>query len=225
MSEGIHNRHFDYTLQVFAIFNDFINNNNCGNFRSKTMDIKDFRELMAKREYVNAGSCLGETFNKLAQDALKITMELNNKYHTPEEIVEIFSELTGKKVPENFRMFPPFYTDCGKNITVGEHVFINACCKFQDQGGITIGDGCLIGHNVTIATLNHDINPDKRANILPQPVIIGKNVWIGSDSTILPGVEIGDGAIIGAGSVVTKNVPSNTIAAGVPARIIREIET
>ena len=110
------------------------------------------------------------------------------------------------------------------NIKLGKNVFINACCRFQDQGGITIGDGTLVGHNVTIATLNHDYNPNNRASITPKPVKIGKNVWIGSDSTILPGVEIGDGAIIGAGSVVTKNVPANTIAAGNPARIIRKIE-
>lgn len=189
-----------------------------------SMSIEKFCELMQKREYVDADSGLFIMFHQLAQDALKITMEINNKYHTPEEIVELFSRLTGRKVHESFRLFPPFYTECGKNLILGKNVFINACCKFQDQGGITIGDGCLIGHNVTIATLNHDPNPANRASIIPNPVKIGSNVWIGSDSTILPGVEIGDGAIIGAGSIVTKNVPANTIAAGNPAKIIRKIE-
>ena len=188
------------------------------------MNIEEFRELMAKRTYVEAGAELYEMFHKLAQDALKITVELNTKYHTPEEIVEIFSKLTQREVDASFRLFPPFYTDCGVNIKPGKNVFINACCRFQDQGGIIIGDNALIGHNVTIATLNHDYNPDNRASITPNPVKIGKNVWIGSDSTILPGVEIGDGAIIGAGSVVTKSIPANTIAAGNPARIIRNIE-
>jgi acetyltransferase-like isoleucine patch superfamily enzyme len=121
-------------------------------------------------------------------------------------------------------MFPPFYTDCGINIKVGENVFINACCRFQDQGGIEICDGALIGHNTTIATLNHDYRPEKRQGLIPKSVKIGKNVWIGSDCTILPGVEIGDGAIIGAGSVVTKSVPANIIAVGNPARVIKEIE-
>lgn len=188
------------------------------------MSIEEFRELMAKREYVASNSKLSGMFHKLAQEALKITSEINNKYHTPDEIVELFSQLTGKKVSETFRLFPPFYTDCGKNITVGENVFINACCKFQDQGGITIGDGCLLGHNVTIATLNHEFNPAKRADIIPNPVTIGKNVWIGSGVIILPGITIGDGAVIGAGSVVTKSVPKNTIAAGNPAKVIRKIE-
>ena len=188
------------------------------------MDIEEFRELMAQRAYVEAGAELYDMFHKLAQEALKITVELNNKYHTPEEIVEIFTKLTQREVDKSFRVFPPFYTECGVNIKLGKNVFINACCRFQDQGGITIGDGTLVGHNVTIATLNHDYNPNNRASITPKPVKIGKNVWIGSDSTILPGVEIGDGAIIGAGSVVTKNVPANTIAAGNPARIIKKIE-
>ena len=146
------------------------------------------------------------------------------KYHSPKKLRKLFSKLIGKKVDDTFVLFPPFYTDCGKNINIGKNVFINSCCHFQDQGGITIGDGCLIGHNVTIATLNHDFDPSKRANITPKPVKIGKNVWIGSGSTILPGIEIGDGAVIGAGSVVTKSVLPNTIVAGCPAKLLREIK-
>ena len=165
-----------------------------------------------------------KVFHQLSQEALKITMELNNKYHTPNEIIELFSKLTGKKIDKSFKLFPPFYTDCGKNITIGKNVFINACCKFQDQGGITIGNGVLIGHNVTLATLNHDERPDFRQNIYPKPIKIGDNVWIGSNASILAGVTIGDGAIIGANAVVTKDVPENTIAAGVPAKIIRKVK-
>ena len=164
-----------------------------------------------------------KVFHQLSQEALKITMELNNKYHTEEEIVDLFSKLTGKKVDPSFRLFPPFHTDCGKNITVGKNVFINACCKFQDQGGITIGDGVLIGHNVTLATLNHDERPQFRQHIYPKPIKIGNNAWIGSNATILQGITIGDGAIIGANAVVTKDVPKNTIVAGIPAKIIREV--
>ena len=190
----------------------------------KTINIEQFRKVMATKEEICDGSEMFIIFHKLAQEALQITSEINNKYNTPEQIVELFSKLTGTQVDKSFRCFPPFYTDFGKNIKIGKNVFINACCRFQDQGGIEIGDGSLIGHNTTIATLNHDFNPDKRANLHPGPVKIGKNVWIGSDSTILPGVEIGDGAIIGAGSVVTKNVPANSIAVGSPARVIKQIE-
>lgn len=190
----------------------------------KTINIEQFRKVMATKEEICDGSEMFIIFHKLAQEALQITSEINNKYNTPEQIVELFSKLTGTQVDKSFRCFPPFYTDCGKNIKIGKNVFINACCRFQDQGGIEIGDGSLIGHNTTIATLNHDFNPDKRANLHPGPVKIGKNVWIGSDSTILPGVEIGDGAIIGAGSIVTKSVPANSIAVGSPARVIKQIE-
>ncbi len=187
-------------------------------------DIEKLRKTMATKEEICDGSEMFVIFHKLSQEALKITSEINNKYNTPEQIVELFSKLTGTQVDKSFRCFPPFYTDCGKNIKIGKNVFINACCRFQDQGGIEIGDGSLIGHNTTIATLNHDFNPAKRANLHPSPVKIGKNVWVGSDSTILPGVEIGDCAIIGAGSIVTKNVPANSIAVGNPARVIKQIE-
>lgn len=89
----------------------------------------------------------------LSQEALKQTAELNNSYHTPEEIREIFARLTGKPINDTLGIFPPLYTDCGKNITVGNHVFFNSGCNFQDQGGITIDDGALIGHNVVLTVI------------------------------------------------------------------------
>ena len=186
--------------------------------------VQDFRELMKTENTVKLGSETMNLFHQYSQEALKITMEINNKYHTPEEIVDLFSKLTDREVDKTFRLFPPFYTDCGKNIVVGKNVFINACCKFQDQGGIEIGNGVLIGHNVTLATLNHDERPEYRQNIYPKPIKIGDNVWIGANATILQGVKIGDGAIIGANAVVTHDVPANTVVAGVPAKIIRKVK-
>lgn len=166
-----------------------------------------------------------EEFTKsLFQDAIRVTMELNNKYHTPEEIREIMTELTGKKIDDTFRMFPPFYTDFGKNITIGKNVFINSSCHFQDQGGIEIGDGCLIGHNVVLATINHDLYPQNNRINHYAPIKLGKSVWVGSNSTILGGVTIGDRAAVAAGAVVTRDVPPLTIVGGVPARVIRTID-
>ncbi|MCR4588346.1 MAG: sugar O-acetyltransferase [Lachnospiraceae bacterium] len=161
--------------------------------------------------------------SQFSQDAIRITMQINSAYHTPEELITLMSELTGKEVDETFRLFPPFYTDFGKNITFGKHVFINSCCHFQDQGGIEIGDGSLIGHNVVLATINHDLRPAYQRKNHYKPVKIGKNVWIGSNSTVLPGITIGDWAVVGAGSVVTKDVGPYTIVAGNPARVIRRL--
>ena len=107
---------------------------------------------------------------------------------------------------------------------MGKDVFINACCHFQDHGGVTLGDGCLIGHNVVFATLNHDFIPERRASMMPAPIVLGRKVWVGSNSTILQGVTIGDNAIVAAGSVVTKDIPTNVIVGGVPAKFIRNIE-
>lgn len=165
-----------------------------------------------------------EFAKKLFQDAIRITMELNNKYHTPEEIRKIMTELTGKKIDDTFRMFPPFYTDFGKNITIGKNVFINSGCHFQDQGGIEIGGGCLIGHNVVLATINHDLYPENNRINHYAPIKLGKSVWVGSNSTILPGITVGDWAVVAAGAVVTRDVPPLTIVGGVPAKVIRTIE-
>ena len=188
------------------------------------MDINDLLAHLNRGEVVEGGSELHQVMHKISQEALKLTAELNGHYHTPEEIQELFSLLIGRPVDKTFAMFPPFYTDCGKNISVGKNVFINSGCRFQDQGGIIIGDGVLIGHNVVLATLNHDINPRKRSNLHPAPIVVGKNVWIGANATVVPGVTIDDGAIIAAGAVVTKDVPPNVIVGGVPAKIIKKIE-
>ena len=161
--------------------------------------------------------------NYYSRQAQKLTCDLNYTYHDFDEIREIFSELIGEKVDDEFRLFPPFFTDFGKNIHLGKNVFINAGCKFQDQGGITIGDNVLIGHNVVMATLNHNEDIKKRGNLIPAPISIGNDVWIGSNATILSGVSVGDGAIIAAGAVVTKDVKAKTIVGGVPAKYIRDI--
>lgn len=162
-------------------------------------------------------------FDELCQEAIRISMELNNQYHTPEELREIMGRLTGKSIDDSFRLFPPFYTDFGKNITIGKEVFINSGCRFQDQGGIEIGDGALIGHNVVLATINHDLAPSRNRKNHYAPIKIGSHVWIGSNATVLPGVTVGDWAVIAAGAVVTKDVPARTVVGGVPAKILKAV--
>ncbi|MCD8189990.1 MAG: sugar O-acetyltransferase [Clostridiales bacterium] len=160
----------------------------------------------------------------LYQEALRITMELNNQYHTPEEIREIMSRLTGRKIDASFRMFPPFYTDFGKNIHIGKDVFINSGCHFQDQGGIEVGDGVFLGHNVVLATINHDLDPAQNRKNHYAPIKIGAHVWVGSNATVLPGVTVGEWSVVAAGAVVTKDVPPYTVVGGVPAKLIRKID-
>ena len=192
--------------------------------RMETITTEEFLRAMAAGGRVVCGSLLHVKMGELSQEAMLVTAELNGSYHTPEEITVLFRRLTGRNVGEGFRLFPPFTADCGKNITVGKSVFINSGCRFQDQGGITICDGALIGHNVVIATLNHDLNPASRGDLFPAPVHIGRGVWVGSNATILGGVTVGDGAVIAAGAVVTKDVAANTVVGGVPARFIKRVE-
>ena len=185
------------------------------------LELEEYLNYLRSGGIVEGSSELHQMMYQISQQALRITAQLNMGYHSPEEIRVLMAQLIGKPVDESFAMFPPFYSDFGKNITIGKRVFINSGCCFQDQGGITIGDGALIGHHVVLATINHDFVPEHRATNHPAPIEIGENVWIGANVTVTPGVTIGDGAIIAAGAVVTEDVPPNVIAGGVPAKIIR----
>lgn len=187
------------------------------------MDLAGFLEHLNSGKLVKGGSEAHQFMHGVSQEALRITAEINGSYHEPAQLRALFSELTGRPVDESFGLFPPFYTDCGKNIHIGKDVFINMGCKFQDQGGIFIEDGALIGHNVVLATLNHAASPKDRGSMIPAPIRIGKNVWVGANAVILPGVTIGDGAIVAAGAVVNRDVPENTVVGGVPAKVIRTI--
>lgn len=186
------------------------------------MTTEDFKEFVKTGQALDSED-IHRYMDKMSNEARRITFLLNTAYRTPDEVRELLSELFGYEVPFSLRVFPPFYTDYGKNINIGEEVFINACCHFQDHGGVTIGDGCQIGHNVVFATLNHELEPEKRKTTRPAPIVLGKNVWIGSNATILQGVTIGDNAVVAAGAVVTKDVPPNTVVGGVPAKFIKII--
>lgn len=167
------------------------------------MTTEDFKECVKSGNALDSEE-IHSFMDRMSNEARRITFLLNTAYRTPDEVRELLSELFGYKVPSSLRVFPPFYTDYGKNINIGEGVFINACCHFQDHGGVTIGDGCQIGHNVVFATLNHELAPERRKTTRPAPIVLGKNVWIGSNATILQGVTIGDNAVVAAGAVVTK---------------------
>lgn len=183
-------------------------------------------------EHFDNGEIFGDdpdvlsTMRQYIKENRRILFEINNEWHEDEtEITELFKKITAKSVGTGVRIGIPFYTDFGKNITIGNNVYINAGCKFQDQGGIYIGDETFIGHNVVLATLDHDIDPNKRYLLHPAPIYIGKKVWIGAGAIITKGVTIGDNSIVAAGAVVTQDVPENVIVGGVPAKVIRPINS
>ena len=187
------------------------------------MNLEQLLEHLGRGLPVKPGSALHALMVEYSNEAMRITAQLNGSYHTPEEIRELMFKLTGNRIDETFTLFPPFYSDFGKNIKIGKNVFINACCCFQDQGGITIGDGTFIGHKVVLATINHGYLPQERSWSYPAPITIGKNVWIGSSATILQGVSIGHNAIVAAGAVVTRDVAPDTIVGGIPAKFIKTV--
>ena len=187
------------------------------------MDLKEYLEYVNAQKRIVGGSPEHLFMTEMLNDALKITHKINNEYHTPNEIQKLFAELTNTPVNDSLGLMPPFNTDFGKNIHVGENVFINSGCKMQDQGGIYIGNDVLIGHNACLLTLNHAQEPENRADMFPEPVYIEDKAWLGSNVTVLPGVRIGEGAIVAAGAVVTRDVEANTVVGGIPAKLIKKI--
>ena len=182
-----------------------------------------FLGCMESGEEVEAGSEVHRLMTAASERAMRITSRMNARFDSLSSTRAQLEQLFMRPVPDSVGLFPPFTTDCGLNTHLGEGVFINAGCRFQDQGGIYIGDRALIGHNCVIATLNHDMDPAKRANLVPAPVRIGADAWLGANVTVCPGVTIGEGSVVAAGAVVTRDIPARTVVGGVPARVIREL--
>ena len=157
--------------------------------------------------------------------AMAITASLNRlTFNDADEIRALFSELIGKKVDESFLLIPPFYTAGGDEIRVGHNVFVNQNCTFYDLGGLSIVDDVMIGPNASIITAGHPLEPSKRrAATIGKPIAIERNVWIAAGATIVGGVTVGENSVVATGSIVTKNVPPNTLVGGNPAHIIRSI--
>ncbi|HTC53407.1 MAG TPA: sugar O-acetyltransferase [Steroidobacteraceae bacterium] len=157
--------------------------------------------------------------------AMAITAALNRlTFNEADEIRALFSELIGKKVDATFLLIPPFYTAGGDEIRVGRNVFVNQNCTFYDLGGLDIGDDVMIGPNVSIITAGHPVEPaQRRATTIGKPIVIERNVWIAAAATLIGGVTVGANSVVAAGSVVTRDVPPNTLVGGNPARVIRSI--
>ena len=151
----------------------------------------------------------------------ELLVELNNSSN-PDEISELLSRILEKEI-YNLAVFTPIYINYGKHISIGENVFVNFDCTFLALGGITIEDDVLIGPKVSLITESHPLDPQQRKGLIGKAIHIKKNAWIGANATILPGVTVGENAVVAAGAVVSKDVPDNAIVGGVPAKVIKSI--
>lgn len=188
------------------------------------MELEELLSKMAAEGMIQGGSEVNKAMVEVSNETRRLCAILNNGVYTDEEIRKQVTQIIGQELDEGFSLFVPFTSDFGKNLTIGKNVFINSGCRFQDQGKIIIGDESLIGHNVVFATINHDYNPLNRGTMYLKPIELKERTWIGSHSTILPGVTVGENSVVAAGSVVTKDVPPDTIVGGNPAKFLANLE-
>lgn len=156
-----------------------------------------------------------------ASDAFEALKAFNQAHEVP-DMRRLFGNVIGQTLHDTTLVYPPFYTNHGKNISIGKGVFINHACSMLDLGGIEIHDDVMIGPRVNITSENHPVAPADRKTLVPGKVVIKKNAWIGAGATILPGVTIGEHSVVAAGAVVTQDIPDNIVAGGVPAKILKD---
>jgi acetyltransferase-like isoleucine patch superfamily enzyme len=160
----------------------------------------------------------------IIRKAIRLTSQLNAMtVEDNAQVNHVLSELTNQPIDDTLFLIPPFYTDFGHNIRFGKNVFVNHACTFMDRGGITLEDNILVGPKVNLITTNHPTEHGQRRNTISLPIVLKRGAWIGANVTVMPGVTIGENAIVGAGAVVTKDVAANTIVAGVPARVVKHL--
>lgn len=162
-------------------------------------------------------------FAEVVSRTIKLCVEMNATATDVDQVRTRLSGIIGNPVDESTTVFPPFYTNFGRFIRLGKNVFINHTCSFLDIGGITIEDDVQIGPSVKITSENHPLDPAGRKTVLLKPVVIKRNAWIGAGATILPGVTVGENAVVAAGAVVSRDVPPNTVVAGIPAKVVKTL--
>jgi acetyltransferase-like isoleucine patch superfamily enzyme len=154
---------------------------------------------------------------------ISLVTQMNASAHDVEEVRKRLGEITGTEIDASTTIFPPFYTNFGRFIRLGKNVFINHACSFLDLCPITIEDDVMIGPKVNLITENHPLEPGDRKTVLLKPIVVKRNAWIGAGATILPGVTIGENAVVAAGAVVSRDVPPNSIVAGIPAKVVKMV--
>ncbi|MGJ1350261.1 sugar O-acetyltransferase [Sphingobacterium siyangense] len=183
---------------------------------------EDIFERLKKNKSISSDDPQGYRLQQASFATKALLVPMNNSAD-PKEIRNLLSQITGSAIDESTTVFTPLYINYGKNTTIGKNVFINFDCVFLDLGGIIIEDDVLIAPKVSLLTEGHPIEAEKRQSLTVATIHIKKNAWIGANATILPGVTIGENAVVAAGSVVSKDVPDNTVVGGIPAKIIKNI--
>lgn len=187
------------------------------------MQSKNIFDRMKSGEPVRKDDPEYNKLMKVVATTIRLSVSMNASATDVDQLRERLSEIIGKSIDGSTTIFPPFYTNFGRFISLGKNVFINHACSFLDMGGITIEDDVMIGPRVNLTSENHPLNPHDRSTVTLNPIVIRKNAWIGAGATILPGVTIGENAIVAAGAVVSKDVPATTIVAGIPAKVVKMI--
>lgn len=162
-------------------------------------------------------------FEEVVTRTIRLCVGMNATATDVNLVRQKLGEIIGTEIDNSTTIFPPFYTNFGRSIHLGKNVFINHACSFLDIGGITIEDDVQIGPRVNLTSENHPLDPNDRKTLIPKPIIIKRNVWIGAGATILPGVTVGENAIVAAGAVVSRDVPPNAVVAGIPAKVVKTL--
>jgi acetyltransferase-like isoleucine patch superfamily enzyme len=183
---------------------------------------KDIFEQLREGQTIEPGNPEAFKLREASFATKSLLVKLNNSSDHA-EINALLSQITGSAIDDSVAVFTPLYINFGKNTRIGKNVFINFDCVFLDLGGITIEDNVLIAPKVSLLSEGHPVSPNERQSLVPGHIHIRKNAWIGAGAIILPGVTVGENAVVAAGAVVSKDVPANTIVGGIPAKHIKNV--
>ncbi|QMW03611.1 DapH/DapD/GlmU-related protein [Spirosoma foliorum] len=162
-------------------------------------------------------------FGEVVSRTIRLCVQMNATATDVDQVRKQLSAIIGNEIDESTTIFPPFYTNFGQFLKLGKNIFINHACSFLDIGGITIEDDVQIGPRVNLTSENHPLDPSDRQTLIPRPIVVKRNAWIGAGATVLPGITIGENAVVAAGAVVSRDVPPNTVVAGVPAKVVKHL--
>lgn len=184
---------------------------------------KDIFQRMLAGEALRKDDAEYAQFGAVVARTIRLCVEMNATATDVDQVRSQLSNIIGVEIDESTTIFPPFHTNFGRFIRLGKNIFINHGCSFLDIGGITVEDDVQIGPRVNLTSENHPLDPNDRKTVILQPIVLKRNVWIGAGATILPGVTVGENAIVAAGAVVSRDVPANTVVAGVPAKVVKSL--